>query len=49
MWSAAIAGHKTSRKFFNGWVEEVKRSIPADRLLIFQESILKITIRGCPI
>jgi hypothetical protein len=41
MWSAAIGGHETSKEFFNGWVEEVKRSIPSDRLLVFQESILK--------
>ncbi len=36
MRGAVEGGEQTSKQFFDAWVEEVKRVVPAERLLIFQ-------------
>jgi len=36
MFGAVAAGQDTAVKFFNDWVESVKKEIPAERLLVFE-------------
>lgn len=36
MFSGVLGGTKNSEKFFNRWIETVKATVPADRLLIFE-------------
>ena len=35
MFSTIEAGREESVKFYNDWVEEVKRTVPQDKLLVF--------------
>ncbi len=42
MFTAANGGDETSREFFNAWVKQVKETIPAERLLVFQVRIRQL-------
>ena len=45
MFDAISSGKSDSVDFFNKWTEEVKRTVPKDRLLVFEVCIYKYGLK----